>query len=1038
MLTRDGRVKLADFGLARGKGPSDLTLEHASIGTPQYLAPEQAIRGANATHRSDLFSLGATLYHMVTGHPPFAGDNLSEIFQNVIRCRFAPPETVVKDLSLDTVYLIHHLMRAHPRERYASATALLVDLEKLEKGEKIAPPHFKGDYQKYLRRRRARWMVFGGVVTAATVAVAVVGASWWSKRSEAESHRRLCLAANRKHENELTKVATLAQLKELHGKLARVPRAGCRDDEVPDLVRRIAKAATELSLVEKGEAQLAGARKPNAAFRPLHAQAKRLQKSAYLPVTRARLEKIEGEIADLSRQALEDQRNRVRAAGTREELLKELRALERGLRARYVDDEGEHPQVKAEADAVAELIDEWDAADLKHERKFIADLNLHDYRSANRTLTLWIDDLRKPLRRRENLLSAASLALFKLPEDQKQRVKDEELAYWQESIEGPANRLLEEGEVDGAEDLVAPFQRFADATRRDVQMLLDRIRGLKKKTREAQEAEFLKLRARVESSLARRRWLEPAELVKPEAEKNWIPDWRRQVDALQARAAAFRRLYEIFKINARKHGIEPREGEGPYSFVRRQPKEEQIELTRLPHDDLVGILELEKAAPGSKVQGCFYAAESFHNPDPRRREAFARKAYVILKDDVWTVALRDRAEELHRLVVSRERDANTFHTAMDAARSRKDYLAALSQCQRLLNEYRYTDFVEHRRKELELHRNDLFRRVGALQLRLRAGLHERDVLEDVERGTIRFTFDFQEWYPDEDADVPAHEKDKRAWKESSRERLWRGVYRELELDWNEARYRRSIRGLSWFSETLVADPKRGGAVLVGGPHDNHDLWWTGREDEARIVTLHNPFGSPNDWSIECEVMWDAKPTEDEPDRPRPEYPSYFALTAGDIQVGIVYWVDDSKGWNEDTGKPNWEKGGGRGARIFRQTSPLAGLDKLLGEFLEVRIPPESKWRKRKKKDDRTYLGRWNKAVPHRLRLECSGGLVRFYLLPLDGREEDPARAIRLKKYLLLEHRFSRRELAAAWEEKDFRIVSLARCHLREVVIEGLK
>ena len=77
------------------------------------LAPEQARRAADATPRSDLFSLGASLYHMVTGRPPFSGDSLGEIFQKVLACHFDPPESVVPDLSLDTVYVIHHLMRAH-------------------------------------------------------------------------------------------------------------------------------------------------------------------------------------------------------------------------------------------------------------------------------------------------------------------------------------------------------------------------------------------------------------------------------------------------------------------------------------------------------------------------------------------------------------------------------------------------------------------------------------------------------------------------------------------------------------------------------------------------------------------------------------------------------------------------------------------------------------------------------------------------------------------------------------------------------------
>ena len=117
MVAKDGRVKLADFGLARSKTPSDLTLEHASIGTPQYVAPEQMRRAGDARPHSDLFSLGATLYHMVTGQPPFDGENLGEIVQNVLACRFPPPEAIRRDLSVDTLYVIHRLMRRDPPGR---------------------------------------------------------------------------------------------------------------------------------------------------------------------------------------------------------------------------------------------------------------------------------------------------------------------------------------------------------------------------------------------------------------------------------------------------------------------------------------------------------------------------------------------------------------------------------------------------------------------------------------------------------------------------------------------------------------------------------------------------------------------------------------------------------------------------------------------------------------------------------------------------------------------------------------------------------
>jgi serine/threonine protein kinase len=1033
MLTRDGRVKLADFGLARGKGPSDLTLEHASIGTPQYLAPEQAIRGANATHRSDLFGLGATLYHMVTGHPPFAGDNLSEIFQNVIRCRFAPPETVVKDLSLDTVYLIHHLMRAHPRERYATATALLADLAKLEKGESIAPPHFKGDYQKYLRRRRARWLVFGGTVTAATIAVAVLAAGYWSKRWEEDQHREFCRAANGKYENHLPKVATLAQLEELRGKLAKVPRTGCSDTEVPDLVKRTARVATELSLIEKGEAQLTAAKEKSAAFRPLHEEAKRLQTSAYLPITRERLEKIEQEIADLSRDALADQRERVRSASKRENLLAELRTLERGLRDRYVDRKT-LAAVEKEADAVEALVEAWDAADRDHEQDYADALNGRDFKKATIALNQWIDALRTALRGHDAPLSEPSRSFFTIPTHQRGEIEAQERDYWRTAIEAPARQAIEEGRVDAAEDLVAPFLKRALVTRSDVQKLRDQIKDLKKATRESQASEIRKLKARIRTALEARRYLEPAALVAAEAEKpHWIPEMRRRLEILEKRAGIFTLLHANFVAKAGLEGFRAVEGDNPYVLVRRakDKEEERLELATEDHERLVRILALDKAGLSAGTRrGYFYAAESYHDEDPRRRLAFARKALEILNEtNAWTAELRERVAILVRDVKDRERDAEAFYGAMVKAHEDKNYRAALSNCRRLLEDYKYTDFVVNHLEGLKADRDDLNRRVGVVFARDQAGLPAPNFQDDVESGTTTYTFTFEEWFPDRDEDAPALVKDKQAWKERARKKYWWDRFRDwgVEEDQRKVLYERSIRQLSLFSHTLQPDLKRGGAVLAGGPHANYDLWKAGdRDDQIAIIEIQNHFADAQNWAFECVVSWDAPATE-EGGKPGPSYPFYFALTAGDIQAGVLFYVFDPR--------PSWKEGAGRGARIFRQRGALEDLDQVMGEFLDLRRPKKLK----KRKPDRAYLDSWNKEAPYLLRLECKDRDVRFFVRPLDGKKNSSAFGDRGGALL---RRFSQKELVGAWHvkgkprAKPFRIVSLVRCHLHRVVIEG--
>jgi WD40 repeat protein len=128
--TTQDRVKLTDFGLARGAEDLRLTRSGFVSGTPLYMAPEQAM-GEQPDPRSDLFSLGAVLYEMAAGHPPFAGNSALAILKQIADVEHRPLREVnpaVPDWLAET---INRLLAKKPAERIQSA-ALLVELLEFE------------------------------------------------------------------------------------------------------------------------------------------------------------------------------------------------------------------------------------------------------------------------------------------------------------------------------------------------------------------------------------------------------------------------------------------------------------------------------------------------------------------------------------------------------------------------------------------------------------------------------------------------------------------------------------------------------------------------------------------------------------------------------------------------------------------------------------------------------------------------------------------------------------------------------------------
>lgn len=136
LATNEGRIKLADLGLAKHVDDNfGSTIAGTALGTPYYIAPEQALDALKADQRSDIYSLGATLYHLLTGFLPFEGDNIMGVMLRHTNEPLVPPQEKKPGLPENFCSVICKMMEKKPNKRYQSCAELLDDLNKLKYGQ---------------------------------------------------------------------------------------------------------------------------------------------------------------------------------------------------------------------------------------------------------------------------------------------------------------------------------------------------------------------------------------------------------------------------------------------------------------------------------------------------------------------------------------------------------------------------------------------------------------------------------------------------------------------------------------------------------------------------------------------------------------------------------------------------------------------------------------------------------------------------------------------------------------------------------------
>jgi serine/threonine-protein kinase len=147
MINTAGVVKLADMGLARETTDIEAAQTEAgkAYGTPYYIAPEQIRGKIDIDGRADIYGLGATFYHMVTGRVPFMADDPAEVMRKHLREDLIPPDHINTKLSAGTSEVIEVMMAKRKEDRYNNVKELLADLEAVRAGQPPIRAHKRFD-----------------------------------------------------------------------------------------------------------------------------------------------------------------------------------------------------------------------------------------------------------------------------------------------------------------------------------------------------------------------------------------------------------------------------------------------------------------------------------------------------------------------------------------------------------------------------------------------------------------------------------------------------------------------------------------------------------------------------------------------------------------------------------------------------------------------------------------------------------------------------------------------------------------------------
>lgn len=282
IIEPSGRPRVADFGLARleddAADAATLTVSGTVAGSPAYMSPEQT-HGREVTVRSDVYSLGAVLYHLLAGRPPFQGDSIATVLALVVHGEPVSPRRLNASVPVDLDTICLKCLEKAPARRYASAQALADDLSRFLDGSPVlARPVGKAEALIRLAHRRpvhAAALVLG----CALLATVFIGLLW--QRGKDRDH----LGQLSREQSATRRALATARLGEVRSLISlNLPDSRARAEEILSRISADTTLPAEL-IAEARDARLAALALDSARLAPFSGDAARIEDYTFVALS---------------------------------------------------------------------------------------------------------------------------------------------------------------------------------------------------------------------------------------------------------------------------------------------------------------------------------------------------------------------------------------------------------------------------------------------------------------------------------------------------------------------------------------------------------------------------------------------------------------------------------------------------------------------------------------------------------------------------------------------------------------------------------